>query len=41
VETAAQAEMLQRWQCSEARGYFYSRPLPATDVEPLLRAGRV
>jgi EAL domain-containing protein (putative c-di-GMP-specific phosphodiesterase class I) len=39
VETRAQADMLRRFRCDEAQGYFYSRPIPAGEIQVLLRAG--
>ena len=37
VETAAQLEDLRRLGCSEAQGYFFSRPRPNGAVPDLLR----
>jgi EAL domain-containing protein (putative c-di-GMP-specific phosphodiesterase class I) len=39
VETREQADMLRRFRCDEAQGYFYSRPIPAGEIQVLLRAG--
>ena len=36
VETAAQLEALRQFGCDYAQGYFYSKPLPASDLESLL-----
>lgn len=36
VETATQARRLQEEGCVEVQGFFYGRPLPATDLERLL-----
>ncbi len=36
VETAAQLEALRTFGCDYAQGYFYSKPLPANDLERLL-----
>ena len=41
VETLAQRDFLGRIGCDVLQGYLYSRPLPASEVEALLRAGRV
>lgn len=38
VETEAQAQMLAQLHCSQAQGYLFGRPIPATDLEPLLKA---
>ena len=39
VETREQADLLRRFRCDEAQGYFYSRPIPAGEIQVLLRAG--
>ena len=38
VETREQARLLSLLKCEEAQGFLYSRPLPAAEVGPLLRA---
>ena len=40
IETAAQAERLQKMGCGSGQGYYFSRPLPAAQVSTLLREGR-
>jgi diguanylate cyclase (GGDEF)-like protein/PAS domain S-box-containing protein len=37
VETAEQSRLLSLVKCDEAQGYLFSKPLPAKDIEPLLR----
>ena len=37
VETRAQLELLHQLGADEIQGYFFSRPLAATDCEPFLR----
>jgi EAL domain-containing protein (putative c-di-GMP-specific phosphodiesterase class I) len=37
VETPEQFEMLSNLGCDQSQGYLHSRPMPAADVEPLLR----
>ncbi len=37
VETQAHLEFLQRHGCDELQGYYFSRPVPATEMEALLR----
>lgn len=37
VETEAQLAFLRHHQCDEMQGYLFSRPLPAEEVEQLLR----
>lgn len=36
VETQEQLEFLKRQRCDEIQGYFFSRPLPAQELEKLL-----
>jgi diguanylate cyclase (GGDEF)-like protein len=38
VETRAQADLLRLLRCDQAQGYLYSRPVPATEIQALLRA---
>jgi diguanylate cyclase (GGDEF)-like protein/PAS domain S-box-containing protein len=40
VETRGQLDFLRGLGCEEAQGYWFSRPLPPAEIEPLLRAGR-
>ena len=37
VETQAQMDFLTQKNCNEIQGYFFSRPLPAKEIEQLLR----
>ena len=37
VETQAQMDFLTQNNCDEIQGYFFSRPLPAKEIEQLLR----
>ena len=39
VETLAQRDYLGRIGCEVLQGYLYSQPLPAREMETLLRAG--
>jgi EAL domain-containing protein (putative c-di-GMP-specific phosphodiesterase class I) len=39
VETPEQFEMLSNLGCDQSQGYLHSRPMPAADVEPLLKTG--
>jgi diguanylate cyclase (GGDEF)-like protein len=39
VETREQADVLRLLRCDEAQGFFYSRPVPAGEMEKLLLAG--
>jgi diguanylate cyclase (GGDEF)-like protein/PAS domain S-box-containing protein len=41
VETREQLELLRGWGCTEVQGYLYARPMPAAEVEALLRQGRI
>jgi PAS domain S-box-containing protein/diguanylate cyclase (GGDEF)-like protein len=38
VETREQARLLALLKCDEAQGFLYSKPLPAAEIETLLRA---
>ena len=38
VETAAQVELIQRFNCTEAQGFFFDRPMPADAFERLVEA---
>jgi diguanylate cyclase (GGDEF)-like protein len=40
VETDAQLACLERRRCDQIQGFYFSRPLPATKFEALLREGR-
>jgi diguanylate cyclase (GGDEF)-like protein len=37
VETAEDLEFLQQKQCGQAQGYFFSRPLPVSELEAILQ----
>ncbi len=37
VETAEQSRLLKLLRCDEAQGFLFSKPLPAPEIEPLLR----
>lgn len=41
VETAEQRMLLSALGCSNAQGYFFSRPLPAEEIEELLLRGGI
>jgi EAL domain-containing protein (putative c-di-GMP-specific phosphodiesterase class I) len=36
VETGAQLEVLRRLGCNQAQGFYFSPPLPAGELLPLL-----
>lgn len=40
VETLAQLEFLRAYGCGKMQGYYFSRPLPAAEIEKLLREGK-
>ncbi|MDD5250913.1 MAG: EAL domain-containing protein [Rhodocyclaceae bacterium] len=40
VETEAQLNFLRARDCDEMQGFYFSKPLPAAEMEQLLRAGR-
>jgi diguanylate cyclase (GGDEF)-like protein len=39
VETIEQLELLRSLSCDAIQGFLFSRPLPATDLEPLITSG--
>ncbi|QKK10223.1 MAG: EAL domain-containing protein [Pseudomonadota bacterium] len=39
IETDEQRMFLIKEGCDDGQGYFFSRPLPPEELEPLLRAG--
>jgi len=41
VETEETAVRLRELKCDEMQGFLFSRPLPAQDIVPLLKAGRI
>jgi len=40
VETAEQLALLRGMQCDQMQGYYFSRPLPAEELEKMLRESR-
>jgi len=40
VETQEQLDKMRAEGCTEVQGYFYSKPVPASEIEPLLTAFR-
>jgi diguanylate cyclase (GGDEF)-like protein/PAS domain S-box-containing protein len=41
VETEAQLNWLRNHDCDEIQGYLFSRPLPAADIEQMLRGAKL
>jgi diguanylate cyclase (GGDEF)-like protein/PAS domain S-box-containing protein len=41
VETKEQREILRLLRCDILQGFYYSRPIPAVDIEPILTRGGV
>jgi EAL domain-containing protein (putative c-di-GMP-specific phosphodiesterase class I) len=41
VETSEQMTFLQQVQCSKLQGYLFSPPVPAEEMEPMLRRGHI
>ncbi len=39
VETEEQFRLLKSWGCRAAQGFYFSKPIPAEDVTPMLREG--
>ncbi len=40
VETEGQREFLKKEQCHEMQGFLFSKPLPATEIETILKTGK-
>jgi diguanylate cyclase (GGDEF)-like protein len=40
VETAAQVNYLRRHHCDQIQGYYFSRPLPLSELEQFLKEGK-
>ncbi len=38
VETGEEVALLKAWNCDEAQGYHFSRPVPANELTALLEA---
>jgi diguanylate cyclase (GGDEF)-like protein/PAS domain S-box-containing protein len=41
VENSEQLKLVKSWGCCKVQGYYFSRPLTARDLSPLLRAGKI
>jgi EAL domain-containing protein (putative c-di-GMP-specific phosphodiesterase class I) len=41
VETEAQLDLLSLHSCDEMQGFYFSRPVPGTELEAMLREGRL
>jgi len=39
VETREQLDLLSTWGCAEVQGFYFAKPLPAEEIETLLRKG--
>jgi predicted signal transduction protein with EAL and GGDEF domain len=39
VEKREQIDLLTSWGCPDGQGFYFAKPLPAEEVEPLLRRG--
>lgn len=40
VETAAQCRFLRLSRCDAIQGYYFSKPVPASEFEAMLRSGQ-
>lgn len=40
VETQGQMEFLNQRMCDEAQGYYYYKPMPAEEIEKILKSGK-
>ena len=36
IETEQQLDLLRRWGCDMAQGYYFARPMAAIDFEPYI-----
>jgi len=41
VEEEKQLSFLEAHQCDEVQGYIFSKPVPADEMETLLKKGRI
>jgi diguanylate cyclase (GGDEF)-like protein/PAS domain S-box-containing protein len=41
IETSEQFDLLEGWGCREVQGYYFAKPMPAAEVEELLRKGTI
>jgi diguanylate cyclase (GGDEF)-like protein/PAS domain S-box-containing protein len=41
VETAAQANQLREWGCRHVQGFYFAKPMSATELAPLLLQGTI
>jgi len=41
VETSEQVELLRSWDCHKVQGFYFSKPLPATEIAALLRVLKI
>ena len=41
VENLEQLKLVRSWGCRKVQGYYFSKPLTARDLAPLLRAGEI
>jgi hypothetical protein len=41
VETREQLDLLSTWGCGQVQGFYFAKPLPAEEIEALLRKGTI
>ncbi len=41
VENSEQVELLRSWHCHKVQGFYFSKPLPATEIAALLRVLKI
>jgi EAL domain-containing protein (putative c-di-GMP-specific phosphodiesterase class I) len=39
IETHEQYDLLESWGCREVQGYYFSKPMPAVELDEILRRG--